>query len=490
MKTMASYFILSCARSGSTSLSKILNTASNSVCEIEPTPNLNVESRLMMDGKLDDPEKYVDLIVKRVNNKQSDTIIFGEKNVTLGPFISLLYEKLNCKFVFLKRDGRDVVRSLINWHEQKFGTIYREAIETGNVSNDAINTASNLLAIDDSSDFSRPRPLPNSEIYPQWNEFSRFQMCSFYWSFINELYLNELKKIPQENWIDIDYSSVSVDDILKIGDFLDLDGLEANVVQDLLNSKINSLEQRSSSSGTFPKWVEWNGSQRDDFDALCKNTMKKLGYGIDNQNYWKPDNFGSYWKNETGGDEDWFKWMYDGRKTVHEAMISWLYQQTGINTIADFGCGIGEGYHESFKNMKYIGVDICEENIDWCLKNRENKKHNYLCQDFINQPLSEKVDLVFSSGTMDNCYDIKEFMSSMVNSSSKWLYLTLYRGWFPGLKSTRYSYNYEHGCFYNNISPVEIREYLSDLGCSKILIEPVKTGNEEIPFETRVIAHV
>ncbi len=40
------YFILSCARSGSTSLARILDTAGNGACVCEPVPNLNVESRL------------------------------------------------------------------------------------------------------------------------------------------------------------------------------------------------------------------------------------------------------------------------------------------------------------------------------------------------------------------------------------------------------------------------------------------------------------
>jgi perosamine synthetase len=50
-----SFFILTCARSGSTSLSKILNEAENGVCKVEPAPNLNRETRLAMDGRLADP---------------------------------------------------------------------------------------------------------------------------------------------------------------------------------------------------------------------------------------------------------------------------------------------------------------------------------------------------------------------------------------------------------------------------------------------------
>ena len=100
-----SFFIVSCARSGSTSIANILNQASNCECIVEPTPNLNTETRLMMEGQLEDPIKLLqETIVKRVQESKAE--VYGEKNVTYAPFIKHLYDLLNCKFVFLTRDGR------------------------------------------------------------------------------------------------------------------------------------------------------------------------------------------------------------------------------------------------------------------------------------------------------------------------------------------------------------------------------------------------
>ena len=44
-----------------------------------------------------------------------------EKNVTFGPFIDRLATLSDVRFLFVYRDGRDVVTSLINWHDHLFG---------------------------------------------------------------------------------------------------------------------------------------------------------------------------------------------------------------------------------------------------------------------------------------------------------------------------------------------------------------------------------
>ena len=109
------FFVVSCARSGSTSLARILDQADNGVCAVEPTPNLNRETRDAMDGRLSDLQAAVtQMVVPRVQEGLRQHGVYGEKSITYGPFVPSLYEALGCKFVFLKRDGRDVVRSLIN----------------------------------------------------------------------------------------------------------------------------------------------------------------------------------------------------------------------------------------------------------------------------------------------------------------------------------------------------------------------------------------
>ena len=221
--------------------------------------------------------------------------------------------------------------------------------------------------------------------------------------------------------------------------------------------------------------------------------MVQFNYFRGDATDWKPPDFGNFWV-EMAGDIKWYESMYESRISMHRQLQEWIAEveknDGALNGIADFGCGLGVGYSDIYEKKEYIGIDISQENINWCNKNRDNKLHKYLCQDFISLPLGKKMDLVFSQGTIDNVYDMDEFIKSMVASSKKWIYLTAYRGWFPDLTEHEYAYSYKHHCFYNNISPARIKDILLSLGCKDIRIEPAKTDNPNIPYETRVIARV
>jgi len=150
------FILLSCARSGSTSLARILDEAVNGRCAVEPVPNLNRETREAMDGRLEDADGIVEAtVVARAVERLEEVEVYGEKNVTYGPFVEKLYKRLDCRFVLITRDGRDVVRSLINWHEARFGTIYRECREPGNLMPEAVLAAARLPVHLDTSDYAR-----------------------------------------------------------------------------------------------------------------------------------------------------------------------------------------------------------------------------------------------------------------------------------------------------------------------------------------------
>ncbi len=487
-------FILSCARSGSTSLCRILNEASNGRCELEPSPNLNRETRDMMEGRLKDAVLTLEnSIIPRVRAEMEHVEVYGEKNVTYGPFIPFLHDMLNCKFVFIKRDGREVVRSLVNWHEAKFGTVYRECREPGGLTPEANAAAASLLVHRDSSDYSRPRPLKADPLSWKWETLTRAEMCAYYWSTINELYVDQLQRLPKDSWIEIDYSNVVAEDVERVAEFCGFRGLTRRRIQVLLDQKINSLEDRGASAGSYPDWKNWSSEQRGQFDSVAGPTMQRLGYYREKGSEWRPEQYGQWWKTQAGGPE-WYGWMYEGRKKMHEDLLEWIHgrEKEGerIQSIADLGCGLGVGYAEAFAMKRYVGFDLSERNVQWCQEHRRNELHAYRCLDFGVESLGESFDLVFSSGTLDNTYDIDRCLATMVHHSNQWVYVTFYRGWFEDLSAHRYHWSEEHTCFYNDASSQRIRKQLVQLGCRDIMIEPVHAGmgRREIPFETRVIA--
>jgi hypothetical protein len=489
------YFLISCARSGSTSLTKIFGEATNGCCLSEPAPTLAYEARELWDGRLTEPTKVVERnLLPRVREHSTRHAVYGEKNVTLGFFLPQIHQALGSKFVFLRRDGRDVVRSLMDWHNKKFGSIYRECRDPGDLNEEARRAAGRLPIHEDTSDYGRPRPRRGSALYAEWESLSREEMCAYYWTEVNQLFLNHLEALPQDSWTALDYTAPTADAIIDAARFCGLEGLDEPRVEKLLSQKINSLGDRGGqTTNNYPDWRSWDGGQRRRFTRIAGDGMRRLGYFQGKSSDWKPAGYGKCW-NANGGKADWYTWMHEYRKPIHQAFFDWVArrEQAGetIDSIADFGCGLGIGYCEHFASKRFTGVDLDLKNIEWCQKNRSNKLHSFVSIDFMTSPLPVRSDVVTSSGTIDNCYDVEAFLESMIQSAQKWIYLTCYRGWFPELAEHKYLWAPGDGCFYNDISPQRVREYLQGRGCNSIVIEPLRSSNSVIPYETCIIARV
>jgi hypothetical protein len=205
----------------------------------------------------------------------------------------------------------------------------------------------------------------------------------------------------------------------------------------------------------------------------------------------RPNTYGSFWKAHDGG-LPWYTWMYESRLDQHQAFARWLEAADAISpvrSVVEFGCGLAVGYAELFADREFVGIDIAEQCVDWCLANRAHPGHDYWSGDFIRNDWPRQFDLVLSQGTIDNTYDMDEFLRSAVAASRQWLYVTAYRGYFPALREHEYSWSAEHGCYYNNLSPARAYRTLRDAGCTDVAIVPSHTGRE-IPFETVIVARV
>lgn len=491
------FFVVGCGRSGTTSLCRVLDSASNTECLLEPSPNLNRESRDMMEGRYERPFQLIaETVLQRAAVVLDKGLIYGEKNVTLGPFIPHLQKISNCRFVYVHRDGRDVVRSLLDWHNRMFGTIYRECKEVGDLSDRAKSAQASLPIELDSSDYSRPRPGPDDIWYDHWENFSRLEMCAWYWSRINALYLDKLEALPENKWISINYTSPDIADLLRVAEFLELEGLSPENIKLQLGKRINSLKDRIDEGNNFPRWPDWAPIDRIRFENIAARTMQRLGHYHEEYVRYCPPNYGEWWKQNEGGLE-WYTWMYDSRLAAHNDFQNFVkhLDQTGrkVESLLDVGCGLAVGYADVYSDRRYVGMDLSGKEAEWCRQNRSNTKHAYITGDIIVSTPDEKFDVVFSHGTIDNSYDMDAMLKAMVACSNGWIYLTAYRGWFPELPEHRYSWDEGTTCFYNDISVAAVHRTLESLGCVEITVSPLDMGIREgnpIRYETRIVARV
>ncbi len=275
------FFVFGCARSGTTSLCRILDQAKNGVCLLEPEPNLNRESRRRLDGQLESPgAALLDALLPRLGDGLAAHEVYGEKNNTLAAFVEELHNLLRGKLVWVVRDGRDTVASMHNWHNRLFGNFYRECKDPGNLS-DAANACLAQLPLEaDSCNTSRPRPLKGDPYYDRWPEMSRHEMLCWYWSHINRRVWERLQTIPPDRWLRVDYSAADrVEEVARAVDFLALCGISRETIAAMLQERINSLAQRTGLPERLPGWRDWSDNELDQFWEIAGATMELLGYG-------------------------------------------------------------------------------------------------------------------------------------------------------------------------------------------------------------------
>jgi hypothetical protein len=64
----------------------------------------------------------------------------------------------------------------------------------------------------------------------------------------------------------------------QIFDFLDLDGFNAGQIEEMINARINSLQERAGLPDKFPRWTDWTQEQRNAFDRITSDTMESVLY--------------------------------------------------------------------------------------------------------------------------------------------------------------------------------------------------------------------
>lgn len=455
---------------------------------MEPMPNFNRESRALYDGALPDVLAVLHKdLAPRVVSGLTRRPFYVEKQVSLVPFVPHLHRLFNSRFIVPIRDGRDVVTSLMNWHEQMFPSIYRECrdeVELGPHARDVLARQQG----EDAFDSSLPRPGPDDPWHEAWPGLSRFEMAAWYWNFVNLFLLEKLKRLPADRYLVVKFDSPDVETIRKIYEFIGLEDFDPDSVALLLERRVNSLQERIGAKGRFPYWKDWPAERLQRFYDIAFDSMSALGYmGSVRPG---PPGFGQWWE---GGeiDEAWYAQIYHYRDSSHAAFRSWYEQicrHVPIASVVDVGCGIGYGYRNLFQNKRFIGIDLSPKAIEWCRGHDVRAGHEYHRMDVIEEVAPARADLVFSQGTIDNVYDIDAFLRASARMAVELLYVANYRGYFGPMSAHRYHWDPGTRVCFNDISAPRCEQVLREEGFRSVLVLPQATGREDIAVETVIIA--
>lgn len=488
------FFLLGCARSGTTSLCRILDTASNACCACEPSPQLHEECRRQWEGTLDAPDAVLQsAILPRAEAGLRQLPIYGEKNVNLSVFAQKLWRIFPCRLIYISRDGRDCVNSLRNWHSHMFGNLYREAKSQPPLEARAQEVIDNLPIAKDLSDRGRPRPLPGDPYYELWPSMSHHQMLCWYWNAWNMRLMDELERIPSSRWQRVDYSAPNLDDqILAAAAFLELEGISPEQVQKMLGRHINSVNDRTGGQSALPTWRNWSDEELAQFWEICTPAMRRLGYftpAFPAEARYTPD-YGQWWMGQEVS-HDFFEQIYQDRLYQHQAFYEWakpMLEAGKIDSVLDIGCGHGIGYAEFFADVSYTGMDISAKETDWCRDHYANPRHTWACGDFIRAGAATQYDLVICQGTIENMYDMDALIRRMCACAKRYVYLASFLGFHDEIDSHQYVWIDAYKSYSNLLSIPRVQSVLQDCGFRCTEIRKVATNKAYNPFESIIIA--
>lgn len=266
---MKPIFITGCPRSGTTAVSTILDTASNASISCEGDPRMCVASRLHYEGVLPHPKQYLEAAIgPKVEEAASRGMGFGDKNQNYLFFIKELHEIFGCKFVFVVRDGRHAVTSMLTG-DRLYGRAYHRYED---------RVDSTLTEPEhDFWDFARLRPKEGEPLYDQWRTLPLFDKLCWYWSNTNEKLLGAASLLPEGSYEFLRIDRFEKQEYAALFDRLSLESYDEALVDQLQGSRINSRELPEGVE-RHPGYDEWGADMQARFMELAGSTMNKLGY--------------------------------------------------------------------------------------------------------------------------------------------------------------------------------------------------------------------
>ncbi len=186
-------------------------------------------------------------------------IVYVEANIGYYGLLDITPQVFrNHRAVYIVRDGREWVRSHMNW-----GEFYGK------------KGLKKLIA----HNWPPASALPEDTYAKEWNAFSRFEKLCWAWTRLNEYALSTLEKNPNARVFQFErifsgegrYKTLE-ELVAFVASQPGIDAAKVRAVDGWLERKIHQ------SSGGFPAWEGWTSAQKEHFNKLCGSLMEKLGY--------------------------------------------------------------------------------------------------------------------------------------------------------------------------------------------------------------------
>jgi hypothetical protein len=165
----------------------------------------------------------------------------------------------NHRTIFIVRDGRDWVRSTLNWGEV-YGKVGMRKIFAHK--------------------WPTAKDVKDDEYATRWDDFSRFEKLCWAWSRLNNYALNTISENPNAQVYKFESIFLDENRYQNLNDLLSFTVSLPGMDPESLGSTSGWLERKiHQSSNGFPEWKQWTSDQKSKFHEICGPQMERLGYG-------------------------------------------------------------------------------------------------------------------------------------------------------------------------------------------------------------------
>ena len=243
---VSTFFVVTTGRSGSTSFTDVLNKHSQVTCLHEPRPQLIRISTEYSHRQVNYSQTRNELYEIYVNSSVYPRSVYGEVDQKFYNLISIISELIKeCKFIWLLRDGRDVIASTTGrgWYNTT-----SEAPLTYNITQ--LTWRKYRLDGAKCGYFNQD----------DWNSLSGFERNCWYWFYVNSQIKQQLEKIPDNRKL-----------IVKLEDF-DENKDELFEFLSIKNEPLDML-RLNKAEYQLKRWEQWGDKENTAFDRWCAQIM-------------------------------------------------------------------------------------------------------------------------------------------------------------------------------------------------------------------------
>lgn len=255
-KQLQPVWVLSTGRTGTNTLTKLLNCSPFLDVRHEPAPELFAFSYDYYSGAIDRKTALRSLIYLRdeiVFRSFRDGFIYIETNNRLTYLADLLLELYpRSKFIFIHRDPYQFIRSGM-----------RRDYYSGH-----------LL------DSARIIPNPSNEYADRWEAMSTLEKVAWNWATVNEVCLNFIERLPAEQQMVFSSERLFNADLKLMENLFNFCGSSqyhppAKNIKRVLDKKHNVQKK-----GSFPRPKEWTAQQISNVNSIIRPVAQRLGYQL------------------------------------------------------------------------------------------------------------------------------------------------------------------------------------------------------------------